>query len=88
MPNRFLSYITIDVDVLDPGFSHGTGYPEPGGVTYYQLRDALLSVVQRCRVVAFDVCEVNPLFDAAGVTARIAARLILDLLGAIVPAKE
>jgi arginase family enzyme len=45
-------------------------------------------VAQRCRVVAFDVCEVNPFFDRAGVTARIAARLILDLLGAVIPDKE
>lgn len=81
-------YITIDIDVLDPAGSRGTGYPEPGGLSYYQLRQALFWVAQRCRVVAFDLCEVNPLYDAAAVTARIAARLILDLLGAVLPSKE
>jgi arginase family enzyme len=40
-------------------------------------------------VLAFDLCEVNPVYDdAGGTTARTASRLALDLLGAIVPARE
>jgi agmatinase len=77
------AYVTIDIDVLDPGGSPGTGYPEPGGLTYYQLRDALRLVGRRYDVVAFDLTEVDPLYDAAGVTARIAAKLTLDLLSTI-----
>jgi len=81
-------YVTIDIDVLDPADARGTGYPEPGGLSYYQLREALFWVAQRCHVIAFDLCEVNPVYDTAGVTARIAARLILDLLGTVLPSKE
>jgi agmatinase len=77
------AYVTIDVDVLDPGGSPGTGYPEPGGINYYQLKDALLLVAQQYDVIGFDVTEVDPVYDAAGVTARISAKLILDFLGAI-----
>jgi agmatinase len=77
------AYVTIDIDVLDPGGAPGTGYPEPGGLTYYQLKEALLLVAERYDIVAFDVAEVDPVYDAAGVTARVAAKLILDLLGAI-----
>ena len=77
------AYITIDIDVLDPGEAPGTGYPEPGGLTYYQLKDALLYVAARYDVIAFDICEVDPVYDAAGVTPRIASKLILDLLGAV-----
>jgi agmatinase len=79
---RGKAYITIDIDVLDPGEAPGTGYPEPGGLNYYQLKDALLYVAARYEVVAFDLCEVDPIYDAAGVTPRIASKLILDLLGA------
>ena len=82
------TYVTIDVDVLDPSLSPGTGFPEPGGIGYYHLKEALLLLAQRTWIVGFDVCEVCPAFDPAGVTARIAARLILDLLGAIIPSKE
>lgn len=82
------TYITIDIDVLDPAVATGTGFPEPGGIGYYQLKEALLLVAQRASIVAFDVCEVNPNYDSADVTARIAARLMLDLLGAIIPSRE
>ncbi|MBF6600952.1 MAG: arginase family protein [Dehalococcoidia bacterium] len=77
------AYVTIDIDVLDPAGAPGTGYPEPGGITYYQLKDALLLVAERYDVVGFDVTEVDPVYDAAAVTARLAAKLMLDLLGAI-----
>jgi agmatinase len=82
------TYVTIDIDVLDPAVASGTGFPEPGGIGYYQLRDALLLIAQRTRILAFDLCEVNPTYDPTGVTARIAARLMLDLLGAIIPSRE
>jgi agmatinase len=77
------AYVTVDIDVLDPSGAPGTGYPEPGGITYYHLRDALRLVAARYDVVAFDICEVDPIYDAAGVTTRIAAKLALDFLGAI-----
>ena len=82
------TYVTIDIDILDPAVAAGTGFPEPGGIGYYQLKDALLLVAQRTPIIAFDICEVNPTYDPAGITARVAARLMLDLLGAIIPSKE
>lgn len=75
-------YLTIDIDVLDPATAPGTGFPEPGGLTYHQLRRALEVVLRSCRLIAFDVSEINPVYDASGVTTRTAARLILDVLAA------
>ena len=77
------AYVTIDIDVLDPAGAPGTGYPEPGGLSYYQLKEALQIVADRYDVLGFDVTEIDPVYDAAGVTPRIAAKLILDLLGAV-----
>lgn len=77
------AYVTIDIDVLDPSGAPGTGYPEPGGINYYQLKEALLLVARRFDVIGFDLAEVDPVYDSAGVTSRIAAKLILDFLGAI-----
>jgi agmatinase len=78
-------YVSIDIDVLDPSLASGTGYPEPGGLSYYQLRDAVSGIAGRCRLVGFDVTEVNPAYDFSGATARIAARLLLDVLAEAFP---
>lgn len=76
-------YVTLDIDVLDPAVAPGTGYPEAGGLNYYQLKEGLIEAAGKGRIVGFDLVEVNPLFDQAGITSRLAARLILDFLGAI-----
>jgi agmatinase len=80
---REKAYVTIDIDVLDPASAPGTGYPEPGGITYYQLKEALLLVAKRYDVIGLDLTEVDPVYDAAGVTPRIAAKLLLDVLGGV-----
>ncbi len=83
LPGGGRAYVTIDIDVLDPAGAPGTGYPEPGGITYYHLKDALQLVARQYDVVGFDVTEVDPIYDAAGVTSRVAAKLVLDFLGAV-----
>ena len=83
LPGRGPAYVTIDIDVLDPATAPGTGYPEPGGITYYQLREALLLVARQYDVIGIDLTEVDPVYDAAGVTPRIAAKLLLDVLGGV-----
>ena len=83
LPGRGAAYVTIDIDVLDPGSAPGTGYPEPGGITYYQLKEALLLVAKQYDIVGLDLTEVDPVYDAAGVTSRIAAKLLLDVLGGV-----
>ena len=53
-------YLTVDVDVLDPGFIPGTGTPEPGGMTPTDLLLAVRTVAAECELVGFDVVEVIP----------------------------
>ncbi len=76
-------YLTVDIDVTDPAAITGTGFPQPGGLSYYQLKEALLHIASRYDVIGFDITEINPLYDPAGVTARTVANLILDVLGAV-----
>jgi agmatinase len=75
-------YVTLDIDSLDPTEAPGTGTPEPGGLTYRQLRTMLRICASKGKLVGMDLVEVNPLFDPTGRTAQVAARLIIDLLGA------
>ena len=74
-------YVTMDIDSLDPSEAPGTGTPEPGGLTYRQLRRMLRICAEKGKLVGMDLVEVNPLYDHSGRTAQIAARLIIDLLG-------
>jgi agmatinase len=83
VPESDALYVTIDIDILDPTICPGTGAPEPGGLTYVELRDALKALAKRCRVVAFDVVEVSPPLDVRGLTSKTASRLIVDFLAGI-----
>jgi agmatinase len=75
-------YITIDVDVLDPGIMPATGTPEPGGLGWYQMMQALAGVIRGRRVLGFDVVELAPVpgLHAADYTV---ARLIYNFFGMI-----
>ncbi|MBI4641072.1 MAG: agmatinase [Candidatus Tectomicrobia bacterium] len=82
-------YVTLDIDVMDPALAPGTGTPEPGGLNYYQFKDGLLELTKskQGKIVGFDLVEVAPPYDWVDTTSRVAARLILDFLGAIFPTK-
>ena len=74
-------YVTMDVDVMDPSVTPGTGTYEPGGLSFLQMDDLLKGVAKKGHLVGFDVVEVNPMRDPSGRTAQTAVRLILDFLG-------
>ena len=78
-------YVTVDIDVLDPTHAPGTGTPEVGGLYYEELRDSLVHLAGKRRVVAFDMVEVAPPYDHAETTTMVASRLIIDLLSAVFP---
>ncbi|MBI2245363.1 MAG: agmatinase, partial [Nocardioides sp.] len=70
-------YISIDIDVLDPGFAPGTGTPEAGGLTSRELL-AMVRGFAGARVVGADVVEVSPPYDHAEITAIAAANLAYE----------
>src|SRR4030088_1111903 len=77
-------FVSVDVDVVDPGMAPGTGTPEPGGFTARQLLDAVRRIAIEVPVVGIDVVEVSPPYDAAEITAFLANRVILEMLSGIV----
>jgi len=73
------TYISFDIDSLDPAFAPGTGTPEIGGLT--SLEAQLL--IRGCRglnIVGADLVEVSPLYDTSGNTALAGANLLFELL--------
>jgi agmatinase len=74
-------YLSVDIDVLDGGFAWGTCGPEIGGMTGRELVRGL-EIVASGPIVAFDCVEVAPHLDPSGNTARIGARVAIDMLAA------
>ena len=76
-------FLSVDIDVCDPGHAPGTGTPEPGGLTARELLDAVRRICLELPVVGIDVVEVSPPYDHAEVTAALANRVVLEALSAI-----
>ena len=75
-------FLSIDIDVCDPGHAPGTGTPEPGGLTARQLLDAVRGLAYALPVVGVDIVEVSPPYDSADITAALANRVALEVLSA------
>ncbi|GAA5195132.1 agmatinase [Rugosimonospora acidiphila] len=76
-------FLSVDVDVVDPGMAPGTGTPEPGGLTARQLLDAVRRCCLELPVAGLDVVEVSPPYDHAEITAYLGNRVVLEALSAI-----
>jgi agmatinase len=73
-------FVSVDIDVVDPGSAPGTGTPEPGGLTPRQLLDTVRRLGKDLNVVGADLVEVAPAYDVSDVTALLGNRVILELL--------
>lgn len=73
-------YVTLDIDGLDPSVAPGTSSPEPGGLSYRDVRALLRRAAERNRIAGADVVEVNPYLDPGAGTALLAARLAVELM--------
>lgn len=78
------TYVSVDIDVVDPAFAPGTGTPEVGGLTSFEI----LEIVRKFDfdIVGFDVVEVSPPYDVSEITSMLAANIIYE--GASVLAKR
>jgi agmatinase len=76
-------FLSVDIDVVDPGMAPGTGTPEPGGLTARQLLDAVRRIAMEMPLAGMDVVEVAPPYDHAEITAFLAGRVVLEALSGI-----
>jgi agmatinase len=81
-------FVSVDIDVTDPGSAPGTGTPEPGGFSPRELLDTIRRIAVELPVVGMDVVEVSPPFDSADVTAFLANRVVLEMLSGIAFRKQ
>ena len=73
-------YITIDLDVLDPGVFPGTGTPEPGGMQYKDLLWAFDQFEKLNNIVGADIVELSPYLDPSGASNAVAAKSLRELV--------
>ncbi|OGP81433.1 MAG: agmatinase [Deltaproteobacteria bacterium RBG_16_54_11] len=80
-------YLTVDLDILDPGVAPGVGVPEPGGLTFDECL-SLISELSSLDVQGFDVVELSPPYDPTQQSAMAAAKLIRELILQFCPDKN
>jgi agmatinase len=76
------TYLSFDIDALDPAFAPGTGTPEIGGLASWQAQ-AILRQLKGVKFIGMDVVEVAPAYDTAEITALAAATIVWEYLALI-----
>jgi agmatinase len=76
-------FLSVDVDVVDPGSAPATGTPEPGGLSPRQLLDAVRRIAMELPLAGVDIVELSPPYDHAEVTAYLGNRIALEALSGI-----
>jgi len=73
-------FLSVDIDVCDPGHAPGTGTPEPGGLSARELLDSVRRLCLQLPIVGVDVVEVAPPYDHAELTSYAAAQFVWTYL--------
>ena len=77
-------FLSVDIDVVDPGMAPGTGTPEPGGLTSRQILDTVRRMSRELSIIGADIVEVSPPYDGPGaITSFLANRIVLEVLNGI-----
>ncbi len=73
-------YVSVDIDVIDPAFAPATGYCEPGGLTSRQFIYLIQRINKIKNLRALDIVEINPEKDKDGLTVKLGAKILSELL--------
>ncbi len=77
------TYISVDLDCVDPAFSPGVSVPSPGGLSAVDLIYLLNKVISEGNIVGIDIVELVPDYDVNGMTAALAARILSECIGSL-----
>ena len=73
------TYVSYDIDFVDPAFAPGTGTPEVGGPNSWQALE-VARLLDGVRIVGADMVEVSPPFDQSGNTAYLGVSIMFEML--------
>ena len=88
IPEAKKYFVSIDIDGFDISLAPGVGSPSPGGLYYDEVMEILAGVCRMGEVIGFDLVEVAPQYDPAGITSRLAAMTILNMMAQIMRHKK
>jgi guanidinopropionase len=80
------AYFSFDIDALDPAYALGTGTPEPGGLTTFEIQ-RLIRELGGLDLVGADLVEVSPPLDTSGMTSMTAVAILFELLCVLAQAR-
>ncbi|MCH4546582.1 agmatinase [Rhizobium changzhiense] len=83
IPQGVRVVVTLDCDSLDPSIMPGVAARTPGGLTYTEVIDLIAGLGRRARIAGFDLVELYPPADIDRLSALTAARLLVNVVGAI-----
>jgi agmatinase len=72
-------YLSLDLDVIDPGYLPGVGTPEPGGLTFREFL-SLLKSLQSLNVIGFDIVELTPDYDSTQISSITASVILREMI--------
>jgi agmatinase len=72
-------YLSIDLDIFDPGIMPGTGTPEPGGISFSGFIP-LLQALENVDIVGADIVELAPVYDHSGISQALAGTVLRETL--------
>ena len=78
-----LIYLSVDIDVVDPGMAPGTGTPESGGMLGRELLRSVRRIVRAVDLAGMDVVEVSPPYDHAEITAMLAQNVVMEAISSL-----
>jgi agmatinase len=88
IPKAEKYFVSIDIDGYDMSIAPGVGSPSPGGMYYDEVSDMLTGICRMGEIVGFDLVEVAPQYDPAGITSRLAAMTMLNMMAQIMKNKK
>ncbi len=77
--NNLPTYVSFDIDSIDPSYAPGTGTPVINGITTHKIFK-IIRKLKEINIIGSDIVEINPIYDKSGITSLIGANLILDLI--------
>ena len=80
-------YVSLDIDAIDPAYAPGTGTPEVGGFSSYEML-RLLRGLDGLNLVGFDLVEVSPPYDHSDITAILASNLVFEFISLLALSKQ
>lgn len=79
------TYITFDIDCIDPAFAPGTGTPVPGGFSSFEVLELLKSLQSLKNLVGADLVEICPSYDPSQITSLLGSSVAFELLNILIP---